>query len=221
MKIDGKNMNGIKYLLVISLLTGIIGVNCVIAETITDSKDDVYHWKWDEDEGIHSWSETSSSKNNIDIDKISYDSSNQKMILTMKVHGSIQNTEAIVYWIYYNTTGGYYSMSYSNGTGFCMALSTVTNDFLFGTVTTSVDTITGVVNSIGDNTMEEFYGWVGEYTRFGDTSDEWWGDWAPQDTSPWYGLEDNGDNTPGFEIILVIGAISTALILKKGGKFSF
>ena len=210
------------------VLIGImLASSCSIAEKITDGKDDIYHWKFDENAGIYSWKKAVTSRDNIDIDEISYEVKNQQVELKLMVHGTIQDAEKIVYWAYYNTTEAIYYLTYTNGNGFCMGSSTSTQEFTWGNATALGNTITGTVNLVGTGSKEEFYGWAGEYTSLGDTSAEWWGDWAPQTMSPWYGTDGNGnggnggtgaengdDNggTPGFDIFVLIGSIAIAMI---------
>jgi hypothetical protein len=211
-------MNNRKYLLVACLVSVVLGASFAMGETVTDSKNDVYHWKWDESNNIYSWKESVTSRSDIDINDLIFDEVGQNVILTLTVHGTIKNSENIVYWAYYNTTDSFYSMSYTNGTGFCMGSSSITTDFSWGNTTVSGNKITGTVKAVGTGQKEAFYGWAGEYTKLGDTSAEWWGDWAPQDASPWYGLDENGgDNggTPGFEILLITGAIVALVLIKK------
>ncbi|MDG6229777.1 MAG: hypothetical protein QCH96_07410, partial [Candidatus Thermoplasmatota archaeon] len=77
---------------------------------------------------------------------------------------------------------------------------------------------------IGSFTSDVFlWGWAAEYTEYGDTSAEWWGDWAPNDESPYYEQYtadpvsmDAAKGTPGFEMIALIIAFAAILfILKK------
>jgi len=198
------------------------------AETITDDSGDVWHWTWNANVGSYSWAHSVTSQPDIDIKEISASTEGGQMVLKMKVLGEITASNTL-YAIFYNTTGATYYMMYSNGTGMCMAVSDNYNSggISYGNVTVSGDTLTGKVNLIGTGTESKFYGYAYKYTHFGDTSGEWWGDWVPQDDSPWYGSQntnnedDNGgDNggggsTPGFEILIAAGAIVLALAMKK------
>jgi len=193
------------------------------AEKITDDTGDVWHWTWNSNTGSYSWAHSVTSQPEIDIKEISSDVEGEQMVLKMKVSGDISSSNTL-YAVFYNTTGATYYMMYSNGSGMCMAISGNYTGISYGNTTASGDTLTGTVNMIGEGTKSEFYGYAYKYTHFGDTSGEWWGDWAPQDDSPWYDTENSnnegssgggGGSTPGFEILLAAGAIALAFVIKK------
>lgn len=193
-----------------------------VSETETDDTNDIWHYKWNESSDTYSWEESTSNKPNIDIRELSYSSEYQQLTLELKVQGTIQNSNDTVYYVFCNTTDATYYMSYSNGQGGCIGTSTVGSGYSLGNVTASGNTITATVNTVGTGTTEEFYGWAAEYTTLGDTSAEWWGDWAPQSLSPWYGINDNGDGdgdggdgTPGFELVVIACALAIAIVIKR------
>ena len=192
------------------------------AENVNDDTGDVWHWTWNSNTGAYSWMHSTTNRPNVDITELSYGTSGQQIVLTLKVAGTIEDSEKIVYAAFYNPTDGTYYMTYANGTGSCMGISGNYTSFATGNVTVSGNTITGTINMLGNGAKSDFYGYAYEYTNFGDTSGEWWGDWAPQDDSPWYGTESDNDgggsgggSTPGFEILLALGAIALVVALRK------
>jgi len=214
-------------LYVLAIITAVaIFANFASAEKISDDTNDVYHWTWDTSLGTYKWTHSVTSKPNIDITEISFTTNGQQTILTMKVKGEIENSEKVAYILYYNTTDANYWMSYSNGTGFCMATSG--NNMAWGNATASGNTITATVNLATTGTKLAFWGYAAEYTKLGDTSAEWWGDWAPQEDSPWYSQngEGNGEGgdggggggIPGFEVAMLCISIAIAFILLKKRK---
>lgn len=194
------------------------------AETITDDSGDVWHWTWNANAGTYTWAHSTASEPDIDIREISYSVEGQQVLLKMKVAGNIQGTNNL-YYVTYNTTDASYYMAYGNGSGMCMGFLENGTGFSYGNTTVSGDTLIGTTNLLGTGTgtRSDFYGYAYKYSHFGDTSGEWWGDWAPQEQSPWHSSEnpdsgeDNGGSggTPGFEIGLLVGAMALIAILKK------
>lgn len=192
------------------------------AESVSDDTGDVWHWTWNSNLGTYSWAHSASNRPNIDITELSYSVRGQQVILTLKVAGTIGGDKTL-YAAFYNTTDATYYMTYANGTGSCIGISGNYTGFSTGNATASGNTITGTVNLVGTGDKSDFYGYAYEYTTFGDTSGEWWGDWAPQSGSPWYGMDtdDGGDggggggSTPGFEILLALGAIVLVAMMRK------
>jgi len=195
------------------------------AETVADDSNDVWHWKWNGTLGTYSWEQAVTSHPNIDIKELSYTVNGQQVILEMTVYGTIENSDNIWYYAYYNTTDASYWMWYSNGSGMYMATSGTGG--AYGNVTASGDTITATVNAVGTGAKQEFWGYSAEWTG-NDKTGEYWGDWAPQDTSPWYGTDggDGGDGgedgtdgggggIPGFEVAMFAGAVALALIMRR------
>jgi len=101
-------------------------------------------------------------------------------------------------------------------------------------VTVSGDTLSVVLDVIGNTSKVELWGMAVEYTTFGDTTSEWWGDWAPNSKLPFTpdtggsndsnttgGNTTGGNNTsgetktPGFEVIPMIAAVAIAAILLR------
>jgi len=200
------------------------------ATTISDGTGDVWHWYYTGTAG--SWGGNVGNKPNIDISEISYTVNNNKITLSLKVVGTIQTSDKLVYWVYYNTTDATYWMSYTNGTGTGFGMKkTGMNITSSENLTISGNTLSVVLDALGDTSQVELWGWAAEYTTFGDVAAEWWGDWAPNSKLPFTpgtggntGNNTSGDNTsgnntgtktPGFEVIPVIAAISIAAILLR------
>jgi len=100
-------------------------------------------------------------------------------------------------------------------------------------VTSSDNTLSCTFDVVGsDYTNQELWGYSTEYVEAGDMNSEWWGDWAPETYSPYWGEDVDGDGdgdvdgegdsndqqkptteTPGFEILAVIAAIGITLII--------
>ena len=204
------------------------------AESVSDGTGDVYHWS--QTGTAWSWSANIANKPDIDITKISYTVDAGKITLKMEVAGSIQTSDKIGYYVWFNTTDAVYMLSYMNDTGTGFGWGTSGMNFTQGNVTVSGNTLSAVLDALGDTTDVELWGWAAEYTVFGDTTAEWWGDWAPNskftgtddtsgDTGDHTGDDTGGDenasgdtsqpSTPGFELIAVIAAVAVALILLK------
>jgi hypothetical protein len=203
------------------------------ATPIKDGTGDVWHWSqvgttW-------SWSGNVATKPNIDITQIDNTISENKIILTLTVAGSIENSEKIIYWMYYNTTDATYLASWTNGDGKGYASKLNQSNPAEGfelpdNVTASGNTITATFTLMSGTTTQQFWAWAAEYTDIGSQASEWWGDWAPNSQLPGYinahgtsndGNQTNGNTngtssgtkTPGFEVLPVIAAIAVAAIL--------
>jgi len=171
------------------------------AEAVSDQTGDVYHWHLTE--GAYGWDENVGNKPNIDITEISYTTSNNQVILTLKVAGSISNSELISYSAYLNTSDSNYYLTWNNGEGIGMATSTKDGSYDMDfdpEIVASGNTITATYDNIGTfETGIEVWGWAAEYTTYGDMSGEWWGDWAPESYAMYDDTESkntgNTDNT--------------------------
>ena len=126
-------------------------------------------------------------------------------------------------------------MYWSNGTGYAYALNNSYGSE--GNITISGHTLNAVFNVLGDTSTVDLWGWAAEYTNYlSQTTNEWWGDWAPNSKIPFTpgtggntgnntggnntgGNNTNGNNTgtktPGFEVIPVIAAVAIAAILLR------
>ncbi|DAC72262.1 MAG TPA: hypothetical protein DSN98_06155 [Thermoplasmata archaeon] len=204
------------------------------ATGISDGTGDVWHWA--QSGTAWSWVGNVGNKPNIDITEVAYTVNGNKITLSLKVSGTIQTSDKIVYWVYYNSTDTTYWLSYSNGTGVGYGMKGGTFNFTSAdNVTVSGNTLSVVLDVLGDTSTVELWGYAFEYTTtFGDQTNEWWGDWAPNSklpfTPPTGGTTDGnttggnttggnstggGTKTPGFEVIPVIAAVGIAAILLR------
>lgn len=213
---------------------------CVVASAgkVTDGNGDVYHWS--QTGSAWSWRANIADKPDIDITEISYSVDDDKLTLTLKVKGSIQSSEKIAYWVYYNSTDTAYWLMYSNGSGFGMGTNQVNMDMRFTeNISISGGTLSAVLDVIGDTSTVALWGWAAEYTDYqNQAASEWWGDWAPNnkfiggaiddgsdDGTGDEGPGDDGDNgdtskpsTPGFELLSILVALGIAFILLRRRK---
>jgi hypothetical protein len=226
-----------KYSILIGSLVVLLG-SCftVAAISITDGTNDVWHWAQSASGTTWSWQGNVANKPNIDITQVSYLVDNGKITLSLTVRGTIQSSDKIVYWVYYNSTDTQYWFSWTNGDGggFGMKGMNITST---QNVTISDNTISVVLDALGDTSKVDLWGYAVEYTTIGDQTAEWWGDWAPNEKFA-YDIGTGGDtggtpdtngtgtpadtngsgsqtSTPGFEIILVLAAIALALVLVR------
>lgn len=223
-------------LVTISLLILLGSCLTAAATSISDGTNDIWHWQQSAQGATWSWQGNVGNKPNIDITEISYSVDNGKITLKMEVAGSIQTSDKVGYYVWYNTTDTVYMLSYMNGegTGWGMKGSNMTFE---QNVTVSGDTLSVVLDAIGNTSKVELWGWAVEYTTaLGDVTNEWWGDWAPNDKFGYDtgddgtddddgtdGTDDGSDtdgsgsetNTPGFELLFVVAAVAVALILLR------
>lgn len=195
------------------------------SDSIRDPTDDVMQYMYHD--GRYGWKVNIGNKPHIDITDVTYSASGDKVTLSLKVDGTISRSEDIVYHIYLNTSDSHYWLTWINDEGIGMAMNLEQGSFEMDPdpeITTTGNTISATYNVIGSFTSDVFlWGWAAEYTEYGDTSAEWWGDWAPNDESPYYEQYtadpvsmDAANGTPGFEMIALIIAFAAILfILKK------
>jgi hypothetical protein len=184
-------MKNIKYYTIVTgaILTLILSAIGVSADSISDSVDDVYHYAWSE--AGFSWQVSTADKPNIDITEISYSVEDTKLVLSLKVHGTIQSSENIVYSAFYNSSESSYQLYWSNGEGFGIATSldpTSGSLDYASEITAEGDTLSAEFNVIGATDRAALWGWTAEYAN---QTQEWWGDWAPASYEPF----DEGDLT--------------------------
>ena len=202
---------------------------CVSANTLTEGTGDVYHWT--QTGTTWGWQYNVGDKPNIDITGLSATIAGDQLTLVLTVQGTIQDSDKIGYWAYYNTTDMTYWIVWANGEGSAFGFNAsggTYEGYNIGEIVVSGGTITGTFNITGATTEENLYGYASEYTTSsGDTANEWWGDWIPNDNSPYKDTSgtDNTDNnggsgskSPGFEIPLVITALVIALIMIRRKK---
>lgn len=134
------------------------------------------------------------------------------------------------YAVYLNTRDAHYFFIWQNGEGIGSAMSSIDHPFQDDSdpiITASGNTITAIFEIIGTfSLIEEFWSQASEYTVIGDTSSEWWADWAPNDASPYYASyladpeedpeDKNGNDAPGFQLFALVTAfVAIMLLLKK------
>lgn len=219
-----------------SLLILLFSCFTAAAVSVSDGTGDIWHWAQSASGTSWSWQGNIQNKPNIDITDISYTVNDDTITLRMQVSGTIQASEKVIYWIYLNGTDSQYWFTYTNGsgTGFGMkGMNFTTQD----NISVSGNTMSVVLDALGDTSQAELWGYAVEYTTMGDQTAEWWGDWAPNDKFPNYGEttddtdeEDETDtddasddttnddsgaktDTPGFEMFLVVAAVTIALIV--------
>ena len=206
---------------------------CVSASTLTEGTGDVYHWT--QTGTTWGWQYNVIDKPNIDITELSATVNENQLTLALTVSGTIENSDKIGYWVYYNTTDMSYWLAWSNGTGGAFGFNTsggyMGGAGVMGEISASAGTITATFNitEIEMTAEENMYGYASQYmTSSGDITNEWWGDWVPNDNSPYKepsntgnnqtGGSDSGSKTPGFEIPLLIIALVVALIMIRRKK---
>jgi hypothetical protein len=218
-----------RYGLVIVSLSILLG-SCftAAATTITDGTGDVWHWSYNGT--TWSWVGNVAGKPDIDITQISSTVNGGSLTLSLTVAGTIRSSDKIYYWAYFNTTDSAYYMFWYNGSGYAFATN---HSYIpeMGNITVSGNTINSVFNVMGDTTTVELWGWAAEYTNYlSQTTNEWWGDWAPNSKLPFTppgtsGNQTGGNNTgnntgggkqtPGFEVLPALAAVALAIVLLR------
>ncbi|MBS3748973.1 MAG: hypothetical protein KGY67_04660 [Candidatus Thermoplasmatota archaeon] len=167
----------------------------ISAEKVVDESGDIYHWHMTE--GSYGWDTAVDNKPNIDILELSYTTGSDQVTVSLRVAGSISNSELITYWAYLNTSDSNYFLSWNNGEGTGWATSTQEGSYTMDfepTITANLNTITATFDSVGSfETGIELWGWAAEYTQHNDMSSEWWGDWAPESYAAYDGTDSDDD----------------------------
>jgi len=216
-------------------------------KTESDPTGDVAHWEYTT--GQWGWNYNIGNKPNIDITELSYFMSGPQLTLILKVVGTIQSSELNWYWVYLNTSDATYWMSWMEGEGGGMAMNIEEGSMqwdLEPEITVSGNTLSCTFDVVGsDYSNAELWGYSTEYVEAGDMNSEWWGDWAPETHSPFWGEggddDDGGDGddndggdgddndggssgssgssgTPGLEAIAVLAAVGISLIILRRRK---
>ena len=216
----------------------------VSAETISDDTGDVAHWKYTGT--TWGWDLNYEGKSNVDIKELSYTVEGEQVTLTMEVVGTITDSELVSYWTYLNTSDSNYWLIWTNGEGSGMAISTEEGSFEMDfepEITASGSKLSATFDVIGTFSSDVvLWGWAAEYTTSGNITNEWWGDWAPNSNSPFYGdqpetpdddddengnsgespdgneSDDNNGGTPGFELLTLFVALIAIIILIRKRK---
>ena len=136
-----------RIILTISLLSiCCLGITAS-ATTISDPTSDVAHWSYSNT--AWSWNQNIGTKPDIDITELSQEVSGDNMVISIKVQGTIQDTQYYFYSAWFNTSDAYYWLTWSNGQGNGLAAAT-TGEFQMspGEITVSGDTITASFNIV-------------------------------------------------------------------------
>ena len=215
-------------ILIISIIVLLLSSMAVSADkTESDPTGDVWHWTYTD--GVYGWEYNIAGKPHIDITEISYTISGAQVTLTLKIAGTITSSEMVSYRAGLHTSDSVYRVTWVDNE--CIAFGTDTGNGsqtdYYPETTVSENTISVTFDVVGTfSTDVEVWGSAFEFTSVGDTTVEWWADWAPETSSP-YWEDGNGDGdgqqqppsgTPGFETIAVIGAIAVALIILRKRK---
>ena len=195
-----------------------------LAETLTDGINDVYHKRMFDGAWVYVYTD---DKDNIDITEVSYEVNDNRLTLTIKVDGVIEDSGFIVYYVFYMSKDASYLMMYSNGSGVLYC----DNDYNISTsavvTKTFDDTITGVCSLFRtDASNVDLYGTAYQYTQADDDPNfELWVDWNPDAHSGIVLDSNSGDNnkdtdkgTPGFDAIILLAAIGVIVILLRRNK---
>lgn len=162
------------------------------SSSITDQTGDVLHYR--EQDGSWTWGANIENKPNIDITEVNYVVNGDTISLSLTVDGTISTSELVGYYVYLITSDSSYTFWHLGNEDFGMATSTGDGDFQYSDadVTVSGDTMTATYDVVGTfSTIDDFYGLAHEYTVSGDTSSEWWTDYAPNDESPYEASDPN------------------------------
>ncbi|MDG6219311.1 MAG: hypothetical protein QCI00_07710 [Candidatus Thermoplasmatota archaeon] len=156
--------------------------------SVTDPIGDVMHWR--HTDTTWGWETDIGNKPNIDVTEISYEVSGNQFILSFKVDGTIIDSDLVAYWAYLNTSDSNYFFNWVNGEGIGWGVNTEEGSFQMDyepDIVASGNTITATFDLVGTFTSGvDLWGWAVEYTTYGNTMDDWWADWAPNEESPYY-----------------------------------
>jgi hypothetical protein len=194
------------------------------SDSIRDPTDDVMQYMYHD--GRYGWKVNIGNKPHIDITEVTYSASGHNVTLSIKVDGTISKSETVVYHAYLNTSDSHYWLTWINDEGLGMAMNIEQGSFemdMEPDITTTGNTISATYKIIGTFSSDvQLWGWAAEYTEYGDTSAEWWGDWAPNDESPYYGNYtadtasiEPSKGTPGFEMMALIIAFAAIVLIIK------
>jgi hypothetical protein len=172
------------------LLPILLGATMASAASISDPSGDVAHWV--QTQTGWGWSYDVGTEPNIDITELRSSVSGDQMTIELEVEGTIQSSQLYYYTAWFNTSDAYYMFTWSNGEGYGYGMSTSGGyQMSMANVTASGNTISATIDLVGeDATSVRFWGYAWKYTNTsaqGNTlTSEWWGDWIPNDESPFY-----------------------------------
>ncbi len=177
----------------------------------------MFHWKWSNNLNSWSWSYAEADRPNIDITELSSSTNEGQLTIEITVEGEIENSDDVYYWGHFNTSDTNYILSYNNGSGQFIGFSTTGGSE--GNVSAAGDTITATIDLVSSDTAVSFWAQTGEGFETASQQNEWWSDWAPQDYAPDIddgnggNGDDDGDGTPGFTVLLALGAMGAVLVV--------
>jgi len=105
------------YGIIIRLLVLLGSCFTAVATSISDGTGDIRHWAQSVSGTGWSWQGNVGNKPNVDITGVSFTTNDNKLILSLKVSGTIQTSDKVFYWVYYNRTDTQNWLSYTNGSG--------------------------------------------------------------------------------------------------------
>jgi len=175
---------------------------------------------------------------NVDITELSVIVKRNSVMLNLTVAGGIQISEDVIYEAYVNSTDTQYIMILNNNDyiiGVSMDKSSGVREYANGSVTVTGDTLSAVFNLRGNTSMVTIYGYTEErtLTQSGSTSDRWIDNAKYTYTPPSIDTDVNttnntggnntnsdtgtspGKETPGFELLPVIAAVTITTILLR------
>jgi PKD repeat protein len=172
-------------------------------ETVTDPTGDVMHWYFNGSEW--NWEYNVADKSNIDVIELFWSINGDKLILTMKVAGIIEISESVAYYECLNTSDSVYYICGVEGEGTGMAFNEDEEIYDFDPeVIVSGNTLSCIFDIVGeDYSNTELWGYAAEYVEAGDITQEWWGDWAPDEYAPDGGDGDGDGDGDGEEETIV------------------
>ncbi len=176
------------------------------------------------------------SRPQVDITELSVSVRGNTVVLSLTVAGGIQVSDDIMYSAYVNTTDTRYTMLLNNNEYImAAAVNRSYGSYLYAneSVTVSGDTLSAVINLRGSSSMDAIFGIAQEREIYQDgiTGNVWIDNAKFSFVSNSTDIDENttsntgknntnnntgtlpGEKTPGFELFLVIVAVSTIIIL--------
>jgi len=223
-----------------TVIISIILLSTIVdAETIMDETGNVEYVEWVE--GTPTFVRYVNDKPNLDITEISYQISGVKITITLKVLGTIEDDEDIVYHLQFISEEARYFFLCGNGEYVGSGESYITDDYSTENPTVSDDTISCTFDWYGENenptgqidfqgsavlSILEEYDEVAYFVN-SVISSEWYGDEYDEEDGEEDETDDgaesgNGEEggTPGFMFLTVLAALSIVLILFRKRKKS-
>ncbi len=184
----------LRNILLVGAVVCILAISgTVAAVTETDSTGDVWHYQ--ETDGGWSWNKYTGDKPNIDITEVTHSFDGSQVTLTLKVDGEIENSEDINYWIHLEGDNSNYIAHYSNEQGMVGGEGAASGFYHMISDPISGDTFTATFEVDNPDDSYNVYGYVSEYT----SSEEQWGDYAPNEYADWYSEDEDTDDTDETE----------------------